>query len=91
MINPTRFATTLFLGAVSGVGFYSVSLPAARLGAFAMRYFVPEQENNESRFKKADRRDVPDTFESRWSRVSRLPGADGHGWNGQIATASGLC
>ena len=91
MMNPTRFATTLFLGAVSGVGFYSVSLPAARLGAVALRYFVAEQEPNESMVRKTDRRDVADTFENRWSQVSRLPGVGGLAWRGQITASSGLC
>jgi hypothetical protein len=62
MFNPPKILTTLFLGAVSGLGFYSVSSPAAWLGTFAMHYFLPSPEKSESKLHKTARRDVADTF-----------------------------
>jgi len=75
MFNQPKFLTTLFLGAVSGLGFYSVSSPATRLGTFAMHYFMPSPEKSESTVHKTDRRDVADTFKDRWLQFFATQGA----------------
>jgi hypothetical protein len=77
MFNPPKFLTTLFLGAVSGLGFYSVSSPATRLGTFAMHYFLPSPEKSESTVHKTDRRDVADTFKDRWLQFFAAQSAAG--------------
>jgi hypothetical protein len=64
MSNTQKLLTTLFFGAVSGLGFYSVSAPATRLSTFAVGYFFPASENYG--------RTVPaDSFEDRWYPSAR--------------------
>jgi hypothetical protein len=46
MYFPKRFVTTMFFGAVSGVGFYAVSTPAQRMSTFAVEYFFPTSVEN---------------------------------------------
>jgi hypothetical protein len=77
MFSPPKFFATLFLGAASGLGFYSVSFPVTRLSTVATRYFFPSvtvSENGGSTVHKTDRgalRDVADVFEDRW-RLSQF-------------------
>ncbi len=77
MSQPPKILATLVLGAVSGLGFYSVSSPVTRLSTFATQYFFPSfAESGGSSVHKTDRgvalRDVNDQFEDRWPRLSQL-------------------
>jgi hypothetical protein len=90
MFNPPKFLTTLFLGAVSGLGFYSVSSPATRLGAFVMHYFLPSPEKSESTVHKTDRRDVADTFKDRWQQSSAVQIASTNAGRLQMASSNNL-
>ena len=90
MFNPPKFLTNLFLGAVSGLGFYSVSSPATRLGTFAMHYFLPSPEKSESTVHKTDRRDVADTFKDRWPQFSAEQSASANTGRLQIAGSNEL-
>ena len=77
MSQPPKLLATLVLGAVSGIGFYSVSSPVTRLSTFATQYFFPSfAESGGSSVHKTDRgvalRDVTDEFEDRWPRLSQL-------------------
>jgi hypothetical protein len=79
MSQPSKILATLLLGAVSGLGFYSVSSPVTRLSTFATQYFFPsfaEFEKGESSVHKTDRgvalRDVTGEFEDRWLQLSQL-------------------
>src|SRR5229473_4606229 len=79
MSQPSKILATLLLGAVSGLGFYSVSSPVTLLSTFATQYFFPsfaESEKGGSSVHKTDRavalRDVADQFEDRWPRLSQL-------------------
>ncbi len=79
MSQPTKILATLLLGAVSGLGFYSVSSPVTRLSTFATQHFFPsfaESEKGGSSVHKTDRGvalpDVTDEFEDRWPRLSQL-------------------
>jgi hypothetical protein len=63
MLNPPRCLMTILFGAMSGFGFYSVSVPAVRVGAWAMHYVMPESERT---VFKTDRIAVADTFADRW-------------------------
>ena len=77
MSQPSKILATLVLGAVSGLGFYSVSSPVTRLSTFATQYFFPSfAESAGSSVHKTDRgvalRDVTDQFEDRWPRLSQL-------------------
>lgn len=81
MFNQPRVFTTLFLGAVSGLGFYSVSSPVTRLSTFATHYILPSSEKSGSTIYKADRLAVDDTFEDRWPHfvvVQSASAKDGH-------------
>jgi hypothetical protein len=89
MFNPPKFLTTLFLGAMSGLGFYSVSSPATRLGTFAMHYFLPP-EKSESTVHKTDRRDVADTFKDRWLQFFAAQSASADAGRLQIAGTNKL-
>jgi hypothetical protein len=77
MFSPPKFFTTLFLGAVSGLGFYSMSSPVTRLSTVVTHYFFPSvtvSENGGSTVHKTDRgalRDIADGFEDRW-RLSQF-------------------
>jgi hypothetical protein len=52
MYFPQRFVTTMFFGAVSGFGFYAVSVPTTRMSTFAVQYFFPTSvEDNQIRAK----------------------------------------
>jgi hypothetical protein len=84
MFNPPRVFATLFLGAVSGLGFYSVSYPVARLSAFATLYFLPSSENTGSTVHKADRLAVAETFEDRWPHVAAVRSASTQAGQTQI-------
>ena len=75
MFNPPRALATLFMGAVSGLGFYAVSYPVTRLSAFATLYFLPSSENAGSTVHKADRLAVADTFEDRWPHAAQSASA----------------
>jgi hypothetical protein len=90
MFKPPKFLTTLFLGAVSGLGFYSVSSPATRLGTFAMHYFLPSPEKSENMVHKTDRRDVADTFKDRWPQSSAVQSASADAGRLQIAGSNKL-
>jgi hypothetical protein len=90
MFNPAKVLTTLFLGAVSGLGFYSVSSPATRLGTFAMHYFLPSPEKSESTVHKTDRRDVADTFKDRWPQSYAAHTASADDGSLQIAGSNEL-
>jgi hypothetical protein len=90
MFNPPKFLTTLFLGAVSGLGFYSVSSPATRLGTFAMHYLLPSPEKSESTVHKTDRRDVANTFKDRWPHFSAAQSASADTGHLQIAGSNKL-
>jgi hypothetical protein len=90
MFNPPKFLTTLFLGAVSGLGFYSVSSPATWLGTFAMHYFLPLPEKSESKVHKTDRRDVADTFKDRWPQSSAAQSASADARGLQMAGSNKL-
>ena len=79
MSQPSKILATLVLGAVSGLGFYSVSSPVTLLSTFATQYFFPSfagSEKGGSSVHKTDRavalRDVTDEFEDRWPRLSQL-------------------
>jgi len=79
MSQPTKILATLLLGAVSGLGFYSVSSPVTRLSAFATQQFFSsfaESETSGSSVHKTDRgvalREVTGEFEDRWPRLSQL-------------------
>jgi hypothetical protein len=77
MFQPSKILATLLLGAVSGLGFYSVSSPVTRLSTFATQHFFPSfAEKGGSSVHKTDRgvalRDVADEFEDRWPRLSQL-------------------
>jgi len=79
MSQPTKILATLLLGAVSGLGFYSVSSPVTRLSAFATQHFFPsvaESETGGSSVHKTDRgvalREVTGEFADRWPRLTQL-------------------
>ncbi len=56
MSQPSKILATLVLGAVSGLGFYSVSSPVTRLSTFATQYFFPSfAESGGSSVHKTDR------------------------------------
>jgi len=88
MFNQPRVFTTLFLGAVSGFGFYSVSAPVTRLSTFATRYFLPSPENSGSTVHKADRVAVDDTFEERWPHFVTVQSASARDGHTQIMASS---
>jgi hypothetical protein len=80
MSQPTKILATLLLGAVSGLGFYSVNSPVTRLSTFATQYFFPsvaESERGGSSVHNTDRgvalRDVADAFEDRWPLSQLTP------------------
>jgi hypothetical protein len=77
MYQPPKILATLLLGAVSGLGFYSVSSPVTRLSTFATQRLFPSlAQNAGSSVHKTDRgvavRGVADAFEDRWPRLSPL-------------------
>ena len=76
MFSPPKFFTTLFLGAVSGLGFYSMNSPVTRLSTVVTNYFFPSvtvSENGGSTVRRADRGSLRDIagFEDRW-RLSQF-------------------
>jgi len=87
MFNPPKVLTTLFLGAVSGFGFYSVSSPVTRLSTVALHYFVPSPEKSGSTAHKTDRVAVADTFEDRWPSAVQSASAKG----GQMQIIASNC
>jgi hypothetical protein len=102
MSQPSKILATLLLGAVSGLGFYSVSSPVTRLSTLATQHFFPsfaEAEKGGSSVHKTDRavavREVTGEFEDRWPRLSRLSSGGGRSAGtqpGQITSSSeGLC
>jgi hypothetical protein len=83
MSQPSKILATLLLGAVSGLGFYSVSSPITRLSAFATQQFFPsfaESDKGGSSVHKTDRgvaaREVTGEFADRWPRLSQLSPRD---------------
>jgi hypothetical protein len=79
MSQPTKILATFLLGAVSGLGFYSVSSPVTRLSTFATQHFFPsfaESEKGGSSVHKTDRgvalREVTGEFADRWPRLTQL-------------------
>jgi hypothetical protein len=91
MFNPPKVLTTLFLGAVSGLGFYSVSSPVTRLSAFAMQYFLPSAEKSRSTVHKTDRLAVADTFDGRWPHSSAVQSAAAKDEHMQIIASNETC
>ena len=93
MFSPPKFLTTLFLGAVSGLGFYSMSSPATRLSAVATHYLFPSSSGkSESTVHKTDRgalRDPVEGFEDRW-HLSQFSGWSENMW-WQITASNELC
>ena len=101
MSQPSKILATLLLGAVSGLGFYSVSSPVTRLSNFATQRFFPSfavSEMGGSSVHKTDRgvaaREVTGEFEDRWPRLSRLSPRGGKSARtrpGQITSSSEGC
>jgi hypothetical protein len=101
MSQPSKILATLLLGAVSGLGFYSVSSPVTRLSTLATQHFFPsfaESEKGGSSVHKTDRgvavREVTGAFEDRWPRLSQLSPGGGKSAAtrpGQITSSSEGC
>jgi hypothetical protein len=87
MFQQSKVLTTLFFGAVSGFGFYSVSYPVTQLSTFATHYFLPSSAKDGSTVHKMDRFAVADTFEGRWPRFAAVQSASAEYGQMQISAS----